>query len=142
MVHGPGRVEEAEMEPYVTRVLRTMIETDEYIRDSEYEGTSGSDDETLCTVSMCELGHFPPYAIGGKGHVYTQEQIGMIRQLWERGWTISTGPMDRYCNTPLHIAHCHGNQLMIDFLLETGADPLATNYQGKKPQDMGRSVLH
>ena len=74
--------------------------------------------------------------VGGCGHKYTEEEIELMRQLHADGWTIGTGCVDKRSNTALHIAHCHNNQSMIDFLLEMGVDPNATNYRGEKPQDM------
>jgi hypothetical protein len=116
---------EMDEEHYVTRDLRTVL---------EYEGP--------LTRDMRSPHHhfgrtFVPYMVGGCGHKYTEEEIKFMRQLHTNGWTIGTGIVNKYSDTALHIAHCHDNQPMIDFLLEMGADTDATNYRGKKPQDLG-----
>ncbi len=79
---------------------------------------------------------YVPYMIGGSGWMYSQREIELMRQLADNGWTIVTGPCGKYSTTALHIAYYHNNQLMIDFLLEMGADPNVRNYRGKLPQEM------
>ena len=81
-------------------------------------------------------GTFIPYMVGGCGWEYSEAEIEMMRQLHTKGWAIDTGIVDKRSNTALHIAHCHYNQYMIDFLLSFGADTNARNYRNQIPQDL------
>ena len=77
---------------------------------------------------------FTPYIIGGSGHMYTQEEIHFMRLLIEIGSTININvAVNKYSDTPLHLAYFHDNMAMIDFLIQNGANENAQRYSGELP---------
>ena len=80
--------------------------------------------------------HIPLYVVGGSGNVYTDEDIGIMREIVSHGGKVPLGGVNKYSDTALHLAYCHDNQPMIDFLLENGADPDAERYDGCKPHEL------
>ena len=78
-----------------------------------------------------------PYMVGGNGYVYNQEEIDIMKELVTLGIEIDTGIVSKYSDISLHIAYCHDNQPMIDFLISRGADQTAKRYDGRTPQQMG-----
>ena len=80
--------------------------------------------------------YIPLYSYGGSGHCYTEEEIGMMREIISHGGKVPLGGINKYNDTALHLAYCHDNQPMIDFLLENGADPDAKRYNGIKPHEL------
>ena len=74
--------------------------------------------------------------VGGSGHVYSAEEIDMLRILANRAVLLVNGEITAYGDTPLHLAYCHGNKLMVDFLVEQDADPDARRYTGQTPVDL------
>ena len=77
------------------------------------------------------------YRVGGGGQVYNEEKIGIMREIISLGghinpniWTSAYPGV-----TALHTANCHGNQPMIDFLIELGGDSEAVDHRGRKPSD-------
>ena len=84
-----------------------------------------------------ELVSFTPYIIGGSGHPYTQEEIRIMRLLIELGSIIHINVVvNKYSDTPLHLAYCHKNKAMVDFLIQNGADENAQRYNGEFPGNM------
>lgn len=97
-------------------------------------------EELKTLVSRARVGEtvsFVPYIIGGSGHRYTQEEIHYMRQLIELGSEVHINTTtNKYSDTPLHLAYCHGNKVMVDFLIQNGADETAQRYNGNIPIDM------
>ncbi len=78
----------------------------------------------------------PLYMMGGSGQVYTVEDINIMREIVSNGGSVPLGPINKYSDTALHLACCHDNQPMIDFLIENGADINAKRYNGQKPHEL------
>jgi len=77
------------------------------------------------------------YKVGGTGQVYDEEKISIMREFVSLGGKIDPRQwVSKYPGvTALHIANCHGNQKMINFLIEIGGDVEAVDYKGRKPRD-------
>jgi hypothetical protein len=80
---------------------------------------------------------FSLYQVGGQGQFYNTEKINIMREFVSLGGKINPNQWtSRYPGvTALHTANCHGNQEMINFLIELGGDVEAIDYQGRKPRD-------
>ena len=80
---------------------------------------------------------FSLYMAGGQGQFYDAEKISVMREFVSLGGKINPNQrISRYPNvTALHTANCHGNQKMINFLIELGGDVEAVDCQGRKPRD-------
>ena len=75
------------------------------------------------------------YSIDGSCQVYTQEMIDIMREIIAAGGEISsTNTIGGAGYSPLHMAYIHRNKILIEFLLEIGADTEAV-INGKTPLD-------
>ena len=92
--------------------------------------------ETLKLAKHGSKIYIPLYIMGGSGKCYTEDEIGIMREIVSHGGTVFLGKINKYSDTALHLAYCHDNQPMIDFLLENGADPDAKRYNGLKPHEL------
>lgn len=73
----------------------------------------------------------------GKVVIYTQKEIHVMRLHIELGSIIHINiTVNKYSDTPLHLAYCHRNKAMIDFLIQNGADENTQRYNGEFPRNM------
>ena len=80
--------------------------------------------------------YYSPYMIGGSGHVCSVEEIQIMEELITLGSDVNIdGMVNKYSDTPLHLAYVHKNQPMIDFLIKHGANEQAKRYDGRIPKD-------
>ncbi len=63
-------------------------------------------------------------------------RVEMVEFLLGQNAEVNTKTTDEYGNTPLHNAAITGNKQIVELLLAKGADPKATNGQGKTPLDI------
>ncbi len=77
------------------------------------------------------------YTVGGGGQVYDEEKIGIMREFISLGGQIDPNQWTSKWPgvTALHTANCHGNQPMIDFLIELGGNPESFDCKGRRPKD-------
>ena len=79
---------------------------------------------------------FTPHMRGGSGQDYTLEHLELMQQIVKRGGKIWMGAINKYSDTPLHLAYSHNNPNLIQFLIANGADEQAKRYDGRIPSDM------
>jgi len=105
----------------------------EYTRDYALEDLKAH----LERVKNGEKVTFNLYTAGGQGQFYDAEKISIMRKFVSLGGKINPNQrIYRYPNiTALHTANYHGNQEMINFLIELGGDVEVVDYQGRKPRD-------
>jgi len=73
----------------------------------------------------------------------SRDRMDILHLLEEMGFGINHSYKDADGNTPLHLAAKQGNLLMIEELLEAGANPRKKNSNRKKPIDLlGKYHLH